>query len=174
MSYRMRTDVRLEDTEKHLGWCFEKWGVRDYSVDYNMPEKGRDAVASRYFQPSERGVTVRWRRPDGSPVVLSMDAHERPRDNLRVLYLAIDSIRLNEKRGVDAGTMRSAYLQLNAPADENPYQRAGIRPGMTRDEALQQYRAKAKDLHPDLGGTDEQMAALNAAWRRVQELEGWA
>lgn len=176
MSYRIRTGVPLAQTEDELARCFRQWGAADFEVGYNMPVKGRDAVASRGYNgysPSERAVTVRWRRRDGTPMVLSLGTQPRPRDNLRALYLAIDSMRLNEKRGIDASVMRSAYLQLAAPAGANPYAVCGITPGATYEQAQAAFRAAAKAAHPDMGGSDAAMRDLNGAWRQVRELEGW-
>ena len=36
-------------------------------------------------------------------------------------------------------------------------------------EARRRYRELAKKLHPDSGGTSQQMAALNDAWKKVEE-----
>ena len=37
----------------------------------------------------------------------------------------------------------------------------------TLEELKQQYRAWTKKLHPDCGGSDEQMKALNAEYERL-------
>ena len=39
----------------------------------------------------------------------------------------------------------------------------GLRPGATPEEIRAAFFTKAKQLHPDRGGTDAEMAALNAA-----------
>lgn len=158
MTYHMTTKVTSYVTEQDLAETFAKWGVDDYQVDFNVmrSKHGRHGMTA-----AERGVTVRW-RPRGAQheVVLSMDRHATPQDNVRVLYLAIDALRLNEKRGL-GDAMRSAYLQLEAGG--NHWQTLGIPPLSSRAEIERAFRLAANYAHPDRGGSDAEMAALNVA-----------
>ena len=43
------------------------------------------------------------------------------------------------------------------------YALLGLRPGCGANEARRAYRAAAKTAHPDAGGANERMAAVNAA-----------
>lgn len=45
----------------------------------------------------------------------------------------------------------------------------GLEPGFDRNDVHAAYRARALVMHPDLGGTDEQMTRLNAARDRLLE-----
>ncbi|KKN69196.1 hypothetical protein LCGC14_0443720 [marine sediment metagenome] len=173
MSYRLYSKVSCYETEQDLGVTFGRWGHLEWSVEYNVNSRRRSSEAYS-FGVEERAVTVRWRRPDGSPMVLSMADQDRPRDNVRVLYLAIDSIRLNEKRGIDSSVMRAAYIQLAAPSEGDPYAAVGIDPGTAFEDARVTFRRKAKEAHPDTGGSDVEMRTLTVAWRRLCELEGWS
>ena len=42
-------------------------------------------------------------------------------------------------------------------------------PKATLVEARRRYRELAKKFHPDSGGSSQQMAALNDAWKKVEE-----
>lgn len=46
----------------------------------------------------------------------------------------------------------------------DPYAVLGVRPGATAAEIKAAYRALVKRHHPDAGGDDERILALNAAW----------
>ena len=59
---------------------------------------------------------------NGRTVTLPMSSQATAKDNLRVLYLAVDAMRLNEKRGL-GGVIQEAYLQLAGPEPTaDPYE----------------------------------------------------
>ena len=49
------------------------------------------------------------------------------------------------------------------------FQFLGLGPKVTLAEARRRYREMAKKFHPDSGGSSQQMAALNDAWKKVEE-----
>lgn len=158
-AYKIHNPPSVSQTEHELDECFAKWGVRDYSVDYNVPRaKFRNVTLSRV----ERAVTVRW-MPRGSnrEVVVSSDDQTSIEANVRKLFLGIDAMRMNERRGLNE-VMRSAYMQLGAPTADH-WTVLGVQPGASRALIESAYRTQAKQAHPDTGGSDEAMAALNAA-----------
>lgn len=172
MSYTMNTSVSLAATEGDLADCFDKWSVREYDIAYNLP-RPRAMRESLNFTRDERAVTVWWKNRQGKTITMAMDRHARPMDNLRVLYLAIESIRMNEKRGIDEALMHSAYLQLTS-GDADPYALFKVTPGVSEDEAKAIYRRLARAAHPDTGGSNEEMARVNQAWTALAEREGWS
>jgi DnaJ-class molecular chaperone len=56
------------------------------------------------------------------------------------------------------------------PAPKSPYEILGVRSNASDEEIEAAFRAKAKKLHSDLGGSDDAMAELNAARARLKEL----
>lgn len=170
MGYALISPIPCSDTERDIDICMGRWHARDWGYDYNVQTRRRDNLQ---LSVAERGVTLWWLSAGGTAVRLTMDDQPRPRDNLRVLYLAADSMRLNERRGIDPSVMRSAYLQLASP-DESPYAVLGVEPGATREAVEVAYREQARQRHPDAGGSDDQMTELNRARTNVRVLEGWA
>lgn len=171
-SYSLHTRVTISQTEHDLARCFKQWGVVDWSVDYNVP---RARLNNLTLSRTERAVTLRWiPRGRSAEVVLPMDRQDSVAANLRVLYLAVDAIRLNEKRGVGSDLMRSAYMQLAAPGDVDLWAAIGAVPGSTYDQARDAYRKSAAVAHPDRGGSDDEMKALNVAWAALCAQQGWA
>lgn len=47
---------------------------------------------------------------------------------------------------------------------ENPYKALGIRSSTSYKEAKRAYRKKMKVLHPDVGGSPEEMMKVKEAW----------
>lgn len=163
MAYSLRTDKTWAQTDGELQTEFSRWGVRDYEVR----SLGRGSRAN-YQSLEDRRVTIRWTTREGREMRLEMADQERAVDNLRVLFLAIQAMRLNEVRGIGK-VLADAYMQLAAPkAQRDPWEVLGLRPGATADEIDAMYRVKAKAAHPDAGGSDEAMAELNDARDRAK------
>jgi hypothetical protein len=54
----------------------------------------------------------------------------------------------------------------------DPYSVLGVRPEASADEVARAYRAKAKEWHPDVRGTEEalrRMALINAAYEQIRD-----
>lgn len=163
--YTLSTDISWQQTMEDLAECFRKWGIEEYEALKNVMGSRMNSYA---LSPSERRATVRYRHPSGQVVELSMERQERPADNLRVLYLALEAMRLNEARGL-GDVMAAAYLQLAAPRQRrDPYEVLGVRSDTDKDVIKAAYRALAKKLHPDTGSGDaEAMTELNGAYASI-------
>lgn len=105
---------------------------------------------------------------DEKNIVLEMNTQERAVDNFRVLFLAIEAMRLNEKRGI-ADTVAKAYLQLGAPSTFDPYQILGLQKGLPISVYEAQYKELAKKNHTDLGGSPEKMKEINEAIATIRK-----
>jgi hypothetical protein len=58
------------------------------------------------------------------------------------------------------------------PFTMDPYAVLGLQPGASSDEVARAYRAKAKEWHPDVRGTEEalrRMALINAAYEQIRD-----
>ncbi|MDQ3764671.1 MAG: hypothetical protein M3460_24970 [Actinomycetota bacterium] len=87
----------------------------------------------------------------GKTVTLTMGEQKRAVDNLRVLYLAVEAMRLNERRGI-SDVIASAYLQLEAPTEiVDPYEVLEIRPDTPLEVAEAAYKQKCGRFIPTKG-----------------------
>jgi len=100
-----------------------------------------------YWQiESDRTVHLTYQK-DGRPVTLTMGKQARAADNLRVLYLAVEAMRMNDKRGLGE-VIQDTYLQLAGPEKAiDPYELLGIRPDVTPEVAEAVYRTMASRSH---------------------------
>lgn len=163
--YTLVTGKTWDETIRDLGETFRKWNrVSHWTVEPIRPKR----ASNQSQNEQERSVTVRYTLA-GRDVTLTMATQERAHDNLRVLYLAVEALRLNEARGI-AEVVASAYLQLPAPAGSapmpailgsDPYNVLGLTPGAPLSVAEAAYRTLAKTAHPSAGGD-------RAAWDRLQ------
>ena len=168
-SYSLKTKMTWAKTRDDLSETFAKWGVVDWNI---IAPAGLTAsqLVSYQHNAANRAVTVRWvTRKERREMRLSMSEQSRPVDNLRVLYLAIEAMRMNEVRGIGR-LVQDAYMQLAGPqAERDPYEVLGLRSDCALEVAEGAYRAMAKMLHPDAEHGDvERMKQLNAAIERIR------
>ena len=163
--YHITTNMSWSRTQNDLAYTFQQWGVRDWDTDYP-----RGARLEGFNQSlADRTVTLKYTK-DGQKFVLSMGKQARAIDNLRVLYIAVEAIRMNERRGIGE-LLASVYLQLAAGVSgkRSPYEILGLAQGLP----LTVYEAMYKDLvrknHPDVGGSEEKMVELNNAIGLIKE-----
>lgn len=71
--------------------------------------------------------------------------------------------------------LRGEHVEETPPADadmEVCFRLLGLNPSASWEEVERAYRAKAKRHHPDLGGDEDAMRALNAAYDRIKQSRG--
>jgi hypothetical protein len=108
----------------------------------------------------------------GRQMAMARDEFSNVADNLRSLALAIEHLRGLERHGGARMVERAfaGFAALPEPgARRSPWLVLGLagRPGGTTQAVIDiveaAYRVKARQHHPDAGGSDAQMAEINAA-----------
>lgn len=164
MSYTIRTDASWSKTMRELSESFSKWSVTDW--DTNYPRGAR--LEGMNQSETDRTVTLRYVLK-GKTVNLSMSRQSRAVDNLRMLFLAVEAMRMNEKRGIGE-LIAQTYLQLAGPIQEkSPWEVLGIYPGSPLSVAEAAYKERAMIAHPDRGGSELEMKQLNNAIKIIRE-----
>jgi len=166
MAYKLTTDKTWAETERSLRDCFRKWGV----VNFEILSALRGVQAQRWNQrKDEAEVAVNFIHPtSGAQIPVASKDQDRAVDNFRVVFLALEAIRLNEARGIGE-VVQAAYMALPAPVKQrDPYEVLGVRSDAPMVDIEDMYRIKAKRAHPDAGGTEEAMTELNAAMDRIK------
>lgn len=166
-SYVLRTDKSWSATQQDLSICFERWEVGAWDTNYP-----RGVRLEGYSQSKQdRTVTLTYNK-NGTTVRLSMDRQERAVDNLRVLYLAVEAMRLNERRGI-ADVVAEAYMQLQPGYQQrDPYEVLGVMRNAPMSVIKAAYKARALDAHPDQGGSVEKFKEINDAFKQIEEEKG--
>lgn len=138
----------------------ERWrdmGAQVGAVDFPLAAKIGSAEAVCRFEL--RGQTMEFR-------CSKFDTYGR---NLTAVTLAIQSMRLNEARGI-GDTIREAYAMLPAaPKHRDPWEVLGVRPDAPWEDIDAMYKIKANRIHPDKGGSAEQMLELNLALEAIKK-----
>jgi hypothetical protein len=150
-------------TMNDLKYTFDKWRIKDWSVIPSRIESRKTWYANR----DETRVTVRFVK-DGAEQRFSLDTQDRPQDNLRALYLGLESMRMNEVRGIGE-VVREMYAALPAPKKQrDPFEVLGVSPAAAIQDIEDMYRLKAKRLHPDAGGDPDAFKELTAAYEAIK------
>lgn len=147
----------------------EKWGATN--VDVNYPRGARSERAEQELE--DRRVILRYTR-DGKETVLTMDKQKRAVDNLRVLYVCINALRMNERRGLGE-VFRKAYMSLPEPvAQMDPYKVLKIHSDTDLPVAEAVFRTMAAKYHPDSkpDGDPEKFKEINAAIDMIRAEKG--
>src|SRR3954471_398878 len=70
------------------------------------------------------------------------------------------------------GATRKRGMKHAYPFSMDPYAVLGVQPGASPAEVARAYRAKAKEWHPDVRGTEDalrRMALINAAYEQLRD-----
>ena len=166
-------EVSLHDTIKDLAAEMDRLDVDEWRLSTALDHQSRDPnfPYANQPEPDDPGVALRWTM-DGGQYAVACDAHSRVRDNLRTIGLYVREKRKMEKRPVETGESEFANARL-PPGDQEDAVVAGAG-GEPAHEVLEvdadadddvveaAFRAKAKEVHPDQGGS-------RAEWQRLQE-----
>lgn len=150
--YELNTKKNWLETRNDIMVEMRRWGISDYLIE----KAGATGAKVTYIK-------------DGKTIDLVMDRQAASKDNLRVLFLAIQALRLNEVRGI-SDVVASAYMQLPEPLRvKDPYDVLGLPRGTAPAVCEAQFRELAKKLHPDVGGDPVRFKELNDAIEQIRE-----
>jgi hypothetical protein len=151
-------------------------GASKVIVSSNIPTKsdGLPYADNRFID--DPGIAVYFSFK-GKPRVMARDGYISPAGNVRSLGLAIEGLRQLERHGGGVMLERAfeGFLAIAPPDWKRPWREVfGVKPEWHGDiTAL--YREKARNRHPDAGGSDILMAELNVAYKEARdELEAEA
>lgn len=162
-SYRWQSTGRLSvaDARQRLSDELDRLGARYVTLSTNLETRLDGQPRSNQAEPADPGVAVYFRL-DGKDIVLACDKWDRVADNIAAVAKHIDAIRGMDRWGV--GSTRQAFAGYEAlPAPEQWWQVLGLSERAGREDIKAAYRQKAREAHPDQGGSDAAMARLNAA-----------
>jgi hypothetical protein len=113
-------------------------------------------------RPEDPGVAV-WFSWDGIQVCIPVDRYMTVQANLQAIHHVLEARRTEMRHGTLA-LVRASFQGFRAlPNPHAKPWRAILGDHRTRAQVEDAYRAKAKEAHPDRGGTSGAMAELNRA-----------
>lgn len=119
-------------------------------------------------RPKDPGVAA-WFVWDGASICIPVDRYLTPEENLQAIYHVLEARRTELRHGtlhLVRATMKG-FKALPPPPGTKPkrqwWEVLGVQPYASHATIEERYRALAKKAHPDVGGSVEAMAELNAA-----------
>ena len=180
MAYHVTTDKTWARILDDIDESFRKWGnvAPGWRVDALLAPR---SATKQNQTPEERTVTLHWQRK-GKAYQIAMGRQWRAVDNLLVIWLIVETLRLNDARGYAqqvAEVYRTEFPALPAPghasaaaaapSGADPYRVLWVRVGAPLAVCEAAYRALAKQAHADAGGSDARMRELNAAIEAIRK-----
>ncbi|MCC5632883.1 J domain-containing protein [Nostoc sphaeroides CHAB 2801] len=146
-------------------------GAKNIIISSNVPTRQDGLPYARHKEPDDPGVAVYFKIKDKS-YALCCDRWRKVKHNLRAIGLHIAAMRGMERWGVGSVEQAFAgYQALSPQASERKWWEVlGVSPGASDEEVREGYRKLARQHHPDNGGSDEQMAAINAAYEQAKQV----
>lgn len=157
-----RRNITVADARSRLADELGRLGAHGCILSTNMPLRQDGQPRSDRSEPADPGAAVYFtlkRRP----IALACDRWRTVAGNIAALAAHIGALRGMDRWGV--GSVEQAftgYAALPAPADPDDWRTILGRP-RTLAEADEAYRREARIRHPDNGGSNAAMAALNLA-----------
>lgn len=116
--------------------------------------------------PDDPGVAI-WFKWDGLSVCIPVDRYSKVEANLQAIHHIIEARRTELRHGTLALVRATftGFAALPSPGKRGWRATLGIGADVAVTKAMIEsfYRDAARRAHPDAGGTNEQMAELNAA-----------
>lgn len=181
MAYTVTTEKTWSRILDDLEESFRKWGSVQLGWRVETVLAPRSATKVNQTQ-QERTVALHWKRRN-KDYAITMKNQSRAVDNLLVIWLIVEALRLNEARGFAAQiaeVYRQEFPALPAPGQtsavsplaDDPYTVLYLYPGAPLIVAEAAYKALARLAHPDAGGSEDVMASLNEAIAAIRKQRG--
>jgi len=75
------------------------------------------------------------------------------------------------RRSIDDTIKRYGTQDQDVP---DPYEVLGVTPEAKREDIERAYKRKAFEVHPDRGGSQQEMIKVNAAYQAIKMMRGWS
>lgn len=143
-------------------------------ISSNVPIRKDGLPYAGQAQPYDRGVACyfMWK---GQQRVLACDKWDKVEDNIHAIELAVAAMRGLDRWGVSQMLDRAFAGFTSLPPPQSDVHipwwavlQFGSKPS-SLDHAESAYRTLAKGIHPDLGGSTQQMAKLNWAIEQARK-----
>lgn len=144
-------------------------GGKDPVISTNIPLKQNGDLRADWSKSriDDSGVAVYFMYND-KQVCLCCDTHHKVWDNLYAVGRAIDALRRIDRDGVSDFLNRTfsgfKAIPQEASSGKNCWEILGIEPVSNRHVIQEAYKARAKEIHPDVkGGSTEAFCELQEA-----------
>ena len=167
--------VALDEVSEEVRLLLRKKSLRegDLIISTNMRWRKSDGgIYAKEKEPDDSGVAVYFQL-DGEMRCIPNDRWKTVRENLHAIALSIGALRGLERWG-SREMVSTAFRGFHAlPAPASDWRGIlGVEPEAVREEIRAAYRREIKKAHPDAGGSDERMRAVQQAFDEARKEVG--
>ena len=163
-SWRQRESLTVSQAIDRLDAELSRLGARDIVLSTNLQLRLDGWPRSGQAEPTDPGAAAYFTLK-GKDRCLACDRWLRVADNIAAIAAHVSALRGIDRWGV--GTVEQAftgYAALPEPAEADQWWRVlNVAPSATLDQVDEAFRARALDVHPDRGGSHDEMVRLTAA-----------
>jgi hypothetical protein len=162
--YERKSDLTIAGAIDRLAKALQAIGAwtTETVISTNLELRNDGLPRSGQRAPDDPGASVYWRKGKETRC-MAIDRYDRVQDNLAAIAATLEAMRLIDRHG-GAEILDRAFTGFVAlPQPEQWWQVLGVHSRATRNEIDAAYRALAMKHHPDRGGSDHEMARVNAA-----------
>lgn len=174
---RVQEELLQEVDRLALGATARGYTIRQHVIiSTNVPLRRDGFPMANRTEPTDPGVAVYFERKGGK-VCFACDKYDRVWKNMRAIAKTIEAMRGIERWGSSDMLDRAftGFAALPEPGKVKPWSEVFDLPAHTPTADVKaRYRELAKLRHPDIGGSNEAFAELNAAWQAFQSERGLA
>ena len=165
-SWNTKKRLSVDDAVKRLRRQIEMLaGARLTVISTNMELRRDGLPRSDRAAHADPGVAV-YLTIKGKPHCLPCDRYNRVADNIAAVAAHIEATRAIARHGVaDVERAFMGFQALPSPDTKRPWhQILGVEPDATPEQVKAKWKQRVRETHPDHGGSDAQMAEINAAY----------
>lgn len=160
---RNRAPLTLAQAVDRLAAELRRLGATREILSTNVALRLDGMPRSGQAQPSDPGAALYFKLR-GADRALACDRWTRVEDNIAAIAAHVEALRAIDRYGVGSVDQAFAgYVAIGHAAGADWWLELGVPEHATLDAIDAAYKAKARAVHPDAGGSHEQMARLNAA-----------
>lgn len=169
--------VTQDVAQRELLWEIQRLGGRNWIISTNVPLRrdGMPYADADRRNIVDRGVAVYFTLK-GEQKCFACDRWETIKDNMRAIQKTIEALRGIERWGSSQMVEQAfrGFTPLPPPAGSSTrrwHSVLDVAPESPIEACEAAYRAKARSMHPDNGGSHGAMAELNAAIAEARRLK---
>lgn len=179
-NYARTEDLTISEATARVLAELQRMGLgrEDVVISTNLILRLDGLPRSDQKAPADSGVAVYWQTRKGGHKVMAIDRYFKVSDNLAALAATLDAMRAIERHGGAAILDRafSGFTALPAPdVSTSRHWRdvLGVPSTVQTEQTLKDaYRRAASIAHPDKGGSNTAMTAVNAAYEQAKQQLG--
>jgi len=94
-------------------------------------------------------------------------------DPLKMMRSMLNNLEVTLLKKMEAQIKARIGVLKGDDSELDPFTILGVKPDATKEEVTRAYREKAGRAHPDKGGSQMEMAKINAAYEAIRLFKGW-